>query len=95
MRIYPPEHRIAPCLHGLHAQGFDNIIISTDIEPFYHVILPVECRNEDDWNEQNSKWGYSLNRIMKYIEQGYVEINYKRYYFSKDKTTFSVQWWHY
>ena len=50
----------------------------------------------DDYeNEQNSKWGYSLNRIMEYIEQGYVDINYKRYYFSKDKTTFSVQWLHY
>lgn len=44
---------------------------------------------------QNSKWGYSLNRIKKHIEQGYVEINYKRYYFSKDKTAFSVQWWNY
>ena len=39
---------------------------------------------------QNSKWGYSLNRIKQYIERGYVEINYKRYYFNEDKTDFRV-----
>lgn len=50
---------------------------------------------DDDGNEQNSKWGYSLNRIMKYIEQGYVEINYKRYYFNEEKTEFSERWWEY
>ena len=45
---------------------------------------------DDDENEQNSKWGYSLNRIKQYIERGYVEINYKRYYFNEDKTEFRV-----
>lgn len=45
---------------------------------------------DDDENEQNSKWGYSLNRIKQYIERGYVEINYKRYYFNEDKTDFRV-----
>ena len=45
---------------------------------------------DDDENEQNSKWGYSLNRIKQYIERGYVEINYKRYYFNKDNTEFRV-----
>jgi len=39
---------------------------------------------------QNSKWGYSLNRIKQYIERGYVEINYKRYYFNEDTTEFGV-----
>ena len=46
---------------------------------------------DDDENEQNSKWGYSLNRIKQYIERGYVEINYKRYYFNEDKTEFRVR----
>jgi hypothetical protein len=46
--------------------------------------------SDDDENEQNSKWGYSLNRIKQYIERGYVEINYKRYYFNKDNTEFRV-----
>lgn len=50
---------------------------------------------DDDENEQNSKWGYSLNRIKQYIERGYVEINYKRYYFNEDKTEFSERWWEY
>ena len=45
---------------------------------------------DDDENEQNSKWGYSLNRIKQYIERGYVEINYKRYYFNEDNTEFGV-----
>ena len=45
---------------------------------------------DNDENEQNSKWGYSLNRIKKYIETGYVEVNYKRYYFNEDKTEFRV-----
>jgi hypothetical protein len=45
---------------------------------------------DDDENEQNSKWGYSLNRIKQYIERGYVEINYKRYYFIEDNTEFGV-----
>ena len=45
---------------------------------------------DDVENEQNSKWGYSLNRIKQYIERGYVEINYKRYYFNEDKTEFRV-----
>ena len=45
---------------------------------------------DDDENEQNSKWGYSLNRIKQYIERGYVEINYKRYYFNEDNTEFRV-----
>lgn len=45
---------------------------------------------DDNENEQNSKWGYSLNRIKQYIERGYVEINYKRYYFNKDNTEFRV-----
>ena len=46
---------------------------------------------DDDENEQNSKCGYSLNRIKQYIERGYVEINYKRYYFNEDKTEFRVR----
>jgi len=50
---------------------------------------------DDDENEQNSKWGYSLNRIKQYIERGYVEINYKRYYFNEEKTEFSERWWEY
>ena len=45
---------------------------------------------DDGGNEQNSKWDYSLNRIKQYIERGYVEINYKRYYFNEDKTDFRV-----
>ena len=45
---------------------------------------------DDDGNEQNSKWGYSLNRIKKDNEQGYVEINYKRYYFNTENTEFGV-----
>lgn len=45
---------------------------------------------DNDENEQNSKWGYSLNSIEKYIETGYVEVNYKRYYFNEDKTEFRV-----
>ncbi len=45
---------------------------------------------DDDENEQNSKWGYSLNRIKQYIERGYVKINYKRYYFNEDNTEFGV-----
>ena len=45
---------------------------------------------DDGGNEQNSKWGYSLNRIKQYIERGYVEINYKRYYFNEDTTEFRV-----
>ena len=69
MRIYPPEHRIDPCLHGLHAQGFDNIIISTDIEPFYHVILPIECRNEDDGNLRS---GRILFHLMRHLESRHV-----------------------
>ncbi len=69
MRIYPPEHRIDPCLHGLHAQGFDNIIISTDIEPFYHVILPIECRNEDDGNLRR---GRILFHLMRHLESRHV-----------------------
>ena len=44
----------------------------------------------DDENEQNSKWGYSLNRINQFIERGYVEINDKRYYINEDKTEFRV-----
>ena len=50
---------------------------------------------DDNENEQNSKWGYSLNRINEYIEKGYVEVNYKRYYFNEDKTEFRAQWWGY
>ena len=51
---------------------------------------------DDDENEQNSQWGYSLNRIKEYIERGYVEVNYKRYYFNEDKTEFEVRgWWGY
>lgn len=51
---------------------------------------------DDNENEQNSKWGYSLNRIKEYIERGYVEVNYKRYYFNEDKTEFEVRgWWGY
>ena len=45
---------------------------------------------DDEENCQNSKWGYSLNRIKQYIEKGYVEVNYKRYYFNEDKTEFRV-----
>ena len=45
---------------------------------------------DDNDNCQNSKWGYSLNRIKQYIERGYVEINYKRYYFNEDNTEFGV-----
>lgn len=45
---------------------------------------------DDNENEQNSKWGYSLNRIKQYIEREYVEINYKRYYFNEDRTEFRV-----
>lgn len=45
---------------------------------------------DDDENEQNSKWGYSLNRINQFIERGYVEINDKRYYINEDKTEFRV-----
>ena len=45
---------------------------------------------DDDENEQNSQWGYSLNGIKRCIERGYVEINYKRYYFNKDNTEFRV-----
>ena len=45
---------------------------------------------DNDENEQNSKWGYSLNRIKQYIERGYVEINYKRYYFNEENTEFRV-----
>lgn len=54
--------------------------------------LPRTCATiyDDDENEQNSKWGYSLNRIKQYIERGYVEINYKRYYFNEDNTEFGV-----
>lgn len=48
---------------------------------------------DDNENEQNSKWGYSLNRINEYIERGYVEVNYKRFYFNEDKTAFRAQWW--
>ena len=44
-----------------------------------------------DESTENSKWGYSLNRIKQYIERGYVEINYKRYYFNEDKTEFRVR----
>lgn len=50
----------------------------------------------DDYeNEQNSQWGYSLNGIRRCIERGYVEVNYKRYYFNEDKTAFRAQWWGY
>ena len=50
---------------------------------------------DDDENEQNSQWGYSLNGIKRCIERGYVEVNYKRYYFNKDNTAFRAQWWGY
>lgn len=51
---------------------------------------------DDDENEQNSKWGYSLNGIERAIERGYVQCQGKRYHFNKDKTSFSVQsWWGY
>ena len=51
---------------------------------------------DDDGNEQNSQWGYSLNRIKKAIEKGYVQCRGKRFYFNKDNTGFSVQsWWGY
>ena len=51
---------------------------------------------DDNKNERNSQWGYSLNRIKEYIERGYVEVNYKRYYFNEDKTEFEVRsWWGY
>ena len=45
---------------------------------------------DDGGNEQNSKWGYSLNRIKQYIERKYVEINYMRYYINEDNTEFRV-----
>ena len=45
---------------------------------------------DDDENEQNSQWGYSLNRIKEYIERGYVEVNYKRYYFNEDNSGFRL-----
>ena len=49
---------------------------------------------DDGGNEQNSKWGYSLNGIERAIERGYVQCHGKRYHFNKDNTSFSVQtWW--
>ena len=51
---------------------------------------------DDDENEQNSQWGYSLNGIKRCIERGYVQCHGKRYFFNKDNTGFSVQsWWGY
>ena len=51
---------------------------------------------DDDENEQNSQWGYSLNGINRAIERGYVQCHGKRFFFNKDNTGFSVQsWWGY
>ena len=51
---------------------------------------------DDDENEQNSQWGYSLNGIKRAIERGYVQCHGKRFFFNKDNTGFSVQsWWGY
>ena len=69
MWIYPSKHCIDPCLHGLHAQGLDNIIISTDIEALDHVVLAIECRNEDDGNLRR---GRILFHLMRHLESRHV-----------------------
>lgn len=49
---------------------------------------------DDNGNEQNSQWGYSLNGIERAFERGYVQGYGKRYYFNADKTGFEVRsWW--
>lgn len=48
----------------------------------------------DDGKMQCSQWGYSLNRIEKYIKEGYIKIDGVKFYFNKDRTAFnSIRDW--